>query len=163
MSLGDIINVKDHGAKGDGVTDDTAAINAVMGMASATKLIYFPAGSYIVTGTINVPAHALITGEVWSQIVAQGSFFNDMKKPQPMVKVGNSGDRGTVEISDMLFTSIGSLPGLVLVEWNVAADGQGSVGMFDTHFRVGGAYGSSKLLFFCLILYTYFGLMSDFA
>ncbi|OAA70222.1 LysM domain-containing protein [Akanthomyces lecanii RCEF 1005] len=142
MSLGDIINVKDHGAKGDGVTDDTAAINAVMGMASATKLIYFPAGSYIVTGTINVPAHALITGEVWSQIVAQGSFFNDMKKPQPMVKVGNSGDRGTVEISDMLFTSIGSLPGLVLVEWNVAADGQGSVGMFDTHFRVGGAYGS---------------------
>lgn len=144
FTLDDIINVKDHGVKGDGVGDDTAAINSVMGMASTSKLIYFPAGSYIVTGTIHVPSHALITGEVWSQIVASGPFFQDMKNPKPMVKVGNDGDQGTVEISDMLFTSTGSLPGLVLMEWNVAAEDQGSVAMFDAHFRVGGAYGSSK-------------------
>lgn len=50
-----------------------------------------------------------------------------MKNPKPMVKVGNDGDQGTVEISDMLFTSTGSLPGLVLMEWNVAAEDQGSV------------------------------------
>jgi hypothetical protein len=146
FALGDVINVKDHGAKGDGVTDDTAAINSVMGMASSSKLIYFPAGSYIITGTINVPSHALITGEVWSQIVASGSYFQDMKNPKPMIKVGNEGDSGTVEISDMLFTSMGSLPGLVLMEWNVAAEKQGSVAMFDAHFRVGGAYGSSKCI-----------------
>ncbi|QLI74652.1 uncharacterized protein G6M90_00g105940 [Metarhizium brunneum] len=116
FTLDDIMNVKDHGVKGDGVGDDTAAINSVMRMASTSKLIYFPAGSYIVTGTIHVPSHALITGEVWSQIVASGPFFQDMKNPKPMVKVGNDGDQGTVEISDMLFTSTGSLPCLVLME-----------------------------------------------
>ncbi|KAK9444818.1 exo-1,3-beta-D-glucanase [Metarhizium brunneum] len=115
FTLDDIINVEDHGV-----------------------------GSYIVTGTIHVPSHALITGEVWSQIVASDHFFQDMKNPKPMVKVGNDGDQGTVEISDMLFTSTESLPGLVLMEWNVAAEEQGSVAMFDAHFRVGGAYGSSK-------------------
>lgn len=122
LGLGAIVNVKDHGAKGDGVTDDTAAINSVMGMAPADKLIYFPAGSYIVTNTINVPSHTVITGEVWSQIVASGSYFQDMKNPKPMVKVGNAGDVGTVEISDMLFISTGSLPGLILMEWNVASE-----------------------------------------
>lgn len=42
----------------------------------------------------------------------------------------------------MLFTSVGSLPGLIMVKWNVQAESQGSVGIWDAHFRVGGAYGS---------------------
>ena len=46
-----------------------------------------------------------------------------------MLKVGNYGDVGTAEISDMLFTSKGALPGLVMVEWNMAADSQGSVSL----------------------------------
>lgn len=142
IPLDSIINVKDHGARGDGSTDDTAAINSIMGMASASKLIFFPAGSYIVTETIYIPSHALITGEVWSQIVAKGSYFQDMNNPKPMVRVGKEGEKGTVEISDMLFTSVGKLPGLILMEWNVAAEKQGSVAMFDAHFRVGGAHGS---------------------
>lgn len=44
-----------------------------------------------------------------------------------MLKVGNYGDEGVVEISDLLFTSKGALPGLVLVEWNIAGDAQGDV------------------------------------
>ena len=54
-----------------------------------------------------------------------------------MIRVGNVGDIGTVEISDMLFTSIGALPGLIMMEWNVQAETKGSVGMWDAHFRVG--------------------------
>jgi hypothetical protein len=85
-----------------------------------------------------------MTGEVWSQLVASGTYFADMSNPKPMIQVGKVGDIGTVEISDMLFTSIGALPGLVLVEWNVQAEMPGSVGMWDTHFRVGGAYGTGN-------------------
>ena len=77
-------------------------------------------------------------------LVASGSFFANMNAPQPMIKVGNPGDVGVVEISDMLFTSIGALPGLIMVEWNVQAATPGDVGMWDAHFRVGGAYGTSK-------------------
>ena len=36
-----------------------------------------------------------------------------------MVYVGNPGDQGIVEMQDLLFTSVGSLPGLVLMQWNI--------------------------------------------
>jgi len=143
LGAGSIINVKDHGALGNGVNDDTAAIVAALALATTSNLIYFPAGSYIVTSTIIIPPNARITGEVWSQIVAKGSYFADIANPKVMLQVGNIGDVGTVEISDMLFTSIGALPGLVLMEWNVQAATPGSVGMWDAHFRVGGAYGTN--------------------
>lgn len=141
-------------------TDKQIHTHSVAALATATvdNLIYFPAGSYIVTSTITIPPNTRMTGQVWSQFVASGSYFADMANPQPMIRVGNVGDVGTVEMSDFLFTSIGSLPGLIMVEWNVQAESQGSepslfnffciklivyirsVGMWDCHFRVGGAY-----------------------
>ncbi|WPH01346.1 exo-1,3-beta-D-glucanase [Acrodontium crateriforme] len=119
LSVGSVVNVKDRGALGNGAHDDTEAIKSALSEATADNLIYFPAGSYIITSTIIVPPHARITGQVWSQLVASGSYFGDIKSPKVMLQVGNVGDKGTVEISDMLFTSTGALPGLILVEWNV--------------------------------------------
>ncbi|GAB1316002.1 hypothetical protein MFIFM68171_06212 [Madurella fahalii] len=60
-------NVKDYGARGDGVTDDTAAINAAInagnpcnrGCASTTMtpaVVYFPAGTYLISSSI-LPAY----------------------------------------------------------------------------------------------------------
>jgi len=43
---GDVINVKDFGATGNGTTDDTAAIQAAITAAPAGSAIYFPKGSY---------------------------------------------------------------------------------------------------------------------
>jgi glucan 1,3-beta-glucosidase len=47
-----------------------------------------------------------------------------------------------VEISDLMFTTRGTTAGAVLMEWNVHEESQGSVAMFDTIFRVGGAMGT---------------------
>lgn len=49
--LRDVVSVKDFGAQGDGVTDDTAAIQAAENAAGA---IYWPAGTYLITSTINL-------------------------------------------------------------------------------------------------------------
>lgn len=59
----DTINVKDFGAVGDGVTDDTAAFQAAIG--SANKAVHVPAGVYKVT-TINVDTDVIliVDGEV---------------------------------------------------------------------------------------------------
>lgn len=52
---GGIPNVKDFGAKGDGTTDDTSAIqSAINTIASTGGGVYFPVGNYLISSTINV-------------------------------------------------------------------------------------------------------------
>jgi glucan 1,3-beta-glucosidase len=48
------MDVKDFGAKGDGINDDTAAIKRALSSTAGSSILYFPAGSYIVTDTVTV-------------------------------------------------------------------------------------------------------------
>lgn len=89
---------------GDGVTDDTANLNAIISQNAGCKILFFPAGTYIVTGTLFFPAGSRVVGEAWSAISASGSAFFNPSAPVVMVKVGNAGDRGVAQFSDMLFT-----------------------------------------------------------
>ena len=56
------INVKDYGVKGDGITDDSTAIQKVIND-NAGKTIFFPVGTYIVTKSIVLPDNTTILGE----------------------------------------------------------------------------------------------------
>jgi hypothetical protein len=49
-----VLNVKNFGAKGDGVTDDTASIRNAMytGWATGANVVYFPSGTYLITDTL---------------------------------------------------------------------------------------------------------------
>lgn len=54
--LQDFINVKDFGAVGDGVTDDSAAINAALTYwgAAAARHLHFPSGTYVYGGSSSI-------------------------------------------------------------------------------------------------------------
>jgi hypothetical protein len=49
-----VFSVKNYGAKGDGVTDDTGAIRSAMNDAWSKQgnIIYFPSGTYLITDTL---------------------------------------------------------------------------------------------------------------
>jgi hypothetical protein len=61
-----VFNVRNYGATGDGVTDDTPAVNAAISAATVViadgasdarrGVVYFPRGTYKITSTINVTA-----------------------------------------------------------------------------------------------------------
>ena len=68
--LDDFVSVRDFGALGDGVTDDTAAINRALSElycrdtdTRVRRTLYFPAGTYLVTDTILIPPYARLIGE----------------------------------------------------------------------------------------------------
>ena len=144
VPLSSFISVKASGAKGDGVHDDTAAIQAVFNKATANSVVYFDHGAYLISSTVKVPKNIRITGEIWPLIMASGSAFSDQTKPAPVFQVGQPGDIGAVEMSDLVFETKGAQPGAILVEWNVAEPSaqMGASGMWDVHFRIGGTAGT---------------------
>jgi hypothetical protein len=68
--LDQFASVKDFGATGDGVTDDTAAINRALfqlycrgANTQVRRTLFFPAGTYVVSSTINIPTYASLAGD----------------------------------------------------------------------------------------------------
>lgn len=57
-----IINVREYGAMGDGVTDDTVAIQNAVADVSDYKMLMFPKGHYIVKPTANNQSLIKLTG-----------------------------------------------------------------------------------------------------
>lgn len=145
------VSVKALGAKGDGVTDDTAALKAVFAQYAGCKVIFFDAGTYVITSTLTIPAGSQVIGEAWSTIMGAGTAFSNPASPQVVVRVGDVGSSGVTEISDILFTTRGPAGGAIVMEWNVRdpSGKKGVAGMWDTIIRVGGAKGTNLLLGNC--------------
>jgi hypothetical protein len=145
------VSVRSAGAKGDGVTDDTAAItSAITSALSSGSIVYFDAGYYVVSSTIYIPPGSKITGEGYPVILGSGSAFTDMNTPTAVVQVGKSGgEKGTVEWSNMIVSTKGAAAGAILIEWNLDATGLTPAGMWDVHTRIGGFTGSNLQLAQC--------------
>jgi glucan 1,3-beta-glucosidase len=148
--LSQFVSVRTTGAKGDGLTDDTAAINSVLkSAAAASKIVFFDAGTYKVTSTITIPPGSKVVGESFSVIMGAGSFFSSITSPQPVVAVGAAGQSGVVEWSDMIVSTQGATAGAILIQWNLASTSSSPSGMWDVHTRIGGFAGSNLQLAQC--------------
>lgn len=149
LPVSSFASVRSAGATGNGVTDDTNALQSIINSAtSAGRIVYFDAGTYKVTRTLVIPPGAKLVGEGYPVIMSSGSFFNNMNSPQPVVRVGTPGATGQVEWSDMIVSTQGTQAGATLIEWNLATSGTPS-GMWDVHTRIGGFAGSNLLLADC--------------
>lgn len=92
--FGQVVNVKDYGAKGDGVADDTAAISTAVaevntlarnGVSGTPIALYFPAGIYLITNSSpwttfarSVNGSVIGDGSHKSYIKAASSFSGDV-------------------------------------------------------------------------------------
>jgi len=121
-----VVSVKAEGAKGDGQSDDTAALQAVFDKVSIAntmfqtwslsmvatqfagcRIIFFDAGTYLVSDTLKIPAGVQIFGETWAVVAGTGSKFNDINNPKVVVQVGTVGSQGIAEIGGIIFSTRG--------------------------------------------------------
>jgi hypothetical protein len=112
--LDETVSVRDFGATGDGVTDDTAAISrAIQRIYSATyndssskvrRTIYFPAGSYLVSSTILVPPYASLRGDG-----RENSLLVSANVSAPILQTTDSqfNGTGTTKSRDILIENLG--------------------------------------------------------
>ena len=64
-----VINVKDYGALGDGSANDLGAINLAVAALTSYSVLYFPAGKYLINGSItgiSGKTNITICGDGWS-------------------------------------------------------------------------------------------------
>lgn len=134
--LDDIASVRDFGAVGDGLADDTAAINRALyqlycreNNSQVRRMLYFPAGTYRVLETIVIPTYAKLVGEGAdcttilldenvdiSTLTAYVARYGDSLQ-QIGANIGNNGATPprNIEISSMTFQT-GPITDVFLVE-----------------------------------------------
>ncbi|KAH7035656.1 glycoside hydrolase family 55 protein [Microdochium trichocladiopsis] len=151
-TVADFINVKDpaqNGGRtvlGDNTKDESQVLNQILQLAASTgKIAYFPFGKYRVDDTLLIPKGSRIVGEAWATITGNGDRFKDESNPRPVVKVGNAGDVGVAQISDMRFTVSDVLPGAIVVQFNMAGSKPGDVALWNSLITIGGTRGASGL------------------
>ena len=133
-----IYSVRNAGATGDGITDDTAALQHVINLAAFLhKILFFDFGVYRITRTLFIPPGSRIVGETYSVIMSSGAFFADARSPQPVIRVGNPWDKGSIEWSDMVVSTQGSQAGAILIEINLESSTASPSGLWDVHTRIG--------------------------
>ena len=97
-----VLNVKDFGAQGDGVTDDTAAIQAALNaFPNGGRIIYLPNGTYRISDTLRWPAgqagatdykNTILQGQSQQGVVLRlpdnASGFTDTNNPKAVIFTG---------------------------------------------------------------------------
>jgi hypothetical protein len=70
------VNVKTHGATGDGTTDDTASLQAAFTAAGTGGTVVIPEGTYKVSVTLDVLSGQRILGTGWGSVLKRANAFN---------------------------------------------------------------------------------------
>jgi len=131
--LDEAISVRDFGAVGDGVVDDTAAINRAIQQIYKSSLngvhrnvqraIKFPAGTYLITSAILVPPNCTLIGDGKNNSVVTTTSSTALIVSDSLFQIGNSIGTGGgilpqyITISHMKFaTTVNSTSPAALID-----------------------------------------------
>ncbi|WP_162944326.1 glycosyl hydrolase family 28-related protein [Paenibacillus aceti] len=109
-----VLNVKDYGARGDGSTDDTAAVQQALDAAAGRGgQVYFPAGTYSVNPekTLTVEGNTTIIGDGTSSVIqaSKRSFgWEMMRATGSQIEIRNISLDGNMAVNRVLVIGGGS-------------------------------------------------------
>ena len=111
-----VLNALDAGARGDGVTDDTTALNAAL---AASRTVFIPFGIYMISDTLKLRNDSRVVGEGLTVIrLAPNSISTASSRPVIAVPEG-----AHVAIADIsLWNADCGNEGAVMIAWAAAAD-----------------------------------------
>ena len=105
MIKGAPVNVLDFGALGDGVTDDTAAIQAAL---DASLTVHVPTGTYLVSTTLTFPSNQIIYGTGRQSIIKSTNTSGGICMQTDAIALGNLDN---LTIRNLRITGAGSSSG----------------------------------------------------
>ena len=122
------LSVSSYGAVADGVTDCTPAFqNCIAAAQAQARAVWMPAGTYLITGTINLPSGTTLQGAgMWhTKLLGSASLYNTT----PSRRINLNGAGSNIHLAD--FAILGFL--------NYRNDSEGNDGL-------GGAYGTGSTI-----------------
>ncbi|MGB0371799.1 MAG: glycosyl hydrolase family 28-related protein [Opitutales bacterium] len=129
------VSFKTLGGAGDGVTDDSAALQAAID--NGNSHIYFPTGEYLLSETIDLPDNTYLIGlnpAATKFIVADSTAgFGNASAPRALLNTVD-GNGSTVGITGIGF-DLANNPGIVGIDW----DADGSSFIQDVYFGAAAA------------------------
>jgi hypothetical protein len=126
MMTAAVRSVTEFGAKGDGKTDDIAALQRAI---DAGDELFVPEGAYLISGSLRLRPRSRLFGEMWSRIVLKPDSpgFGDPASHKPMIEIPAGAD-AAVTICHLQLRM--QTPGGIYCDWQ---SGQRSM-LIDTTF-----------------------------
>ena len=137
--LQDIISVKDFGAVGDGVTDDTVEIqNALDALSSTGGMVYFPRGTYIISSALTPPSNVTMMGEGIKSTISISASATAIK-----IEGTLGSEKANIVIRNMRLLRTGGSGRLMELKFanyclidGVTCDGDGLIGLGAKYLKV---------------------------
>lgn len=109
MITGATANVLDYGATGNGITDDTVAIQAALN--SGASCIFIPEGVYIISDTLQVPTRTTVRGasaamNQYSRSQVTGAVLkvaaSALSGSKAVIQAGQASELGNIELHNLV-------------------------------------------------------------
>jgi hypothetical protein len=97
------LSVTSYGADTNGVVDSTAALqNCINAAASEGMSVWLPVGTYLISGTINLPSNTTVQGAgMWyTTLLGNASLYNT----SPSYRITLNGDGNNIHLADFAIT-----------------------------------------------------------